>query len=578
VSRVAGGVASFAMLDDQRLRRILDIGRSVVAELDLESLLRRVLDEARALTGARYAALGVLDDQRVGLERFLTAGIDEPTRRQIGDLPRGRGVLGVLIRDPRPLRLRRVGDHPRSYGFPVGHPPMEAFLGVPIAVGGAAFGNLYLCEKASGAPFDEDDEEAIVLLAGWASVAIANARAYHGEHTRRSELEQLVRALEATTEIARAVGGETDLERVLELIVKRARALVEARGVLIMLRSHDELYVAAIAGDLAEGLLDVRIPLEGSVSGEVMATQRVERLVNVRDRLRFQLGQQLQASTGLFVPLVYRGEPLGVLSAFDRAGGEEFTREDERLLESFAASAATAVATAQSVASEGLRRSIEASERERQRWARELHDETLQELAGLRMLLNGARRSEDLAVVRRTLDTALEQLDTEVTGLRRMITDLRPAALDAFGIASALEALIQRVTSTSGLDIELDTSLPEAERLPAEVEDTVYRLVQETLTNVVKHAEARRVAIALSAREGTVELEIADDGRGFDPAAATGGFGLIGMRERVALAGGTFQLDTAPGAGTRVAVTVPIARGTPGRRAPGRLSGGAAEA
>lgn len=548
------------MLEEQRLRRILDVGRSVVAELDLEALLRRVLDEARALTGARYAALGVLDERHSELERFLTAGIDERTHRAIGELPRGRGVLGVLISDPRPLRLDHVGDHPRSYGFPLAHPPMETFLGVPIAVGGEAFGNLYLCEKEGGEPFDADDEEAIVLLAGWASVAIANARAYHGEHSRRSELEQLVRALEATTEIARAVGGETDLERVLELIVKRARALVEARGVLIMLREGDALRGAAVAGDLDDDLLGVRVPVEGSVSGEVMARQRVERLANVRDRLRFQLGQRLQASTGLFVPLVYRGSALGVLSAFDRRGGEEFTREDERLLESFAASAATAVATAQTVASEGLRRSIEASERERQRWARELHDETLQELAGLRVLLSGARRSDDVAAIRVTLDTALGQIDTEITGLRRLITDLRPATLDAFGIASALDGLAERVASTSGLEIAFDTDLPDGERLPSAIEDTVFRLVQEALTNVVKHAAAQTVRVTLAIQGESVELTVTDDGRGFDREAATAGFGLIGMRERAVLAGGVLQVDSSPGEGAAVTARIPLAQ------------------
>jgi len=551
------------MLDEQRLRRILDVGRSVVAELDLETLLRRVLDEARALTGARYAALGVLDERRRELERFLTAGIDEQSRREIGDLPRGRGVLGVLISDPRPLRLTRVGDHPRSYGFPLGHPRMETFLGVPIAVRGEAFGNLYLCEKEDGAPFDADDEEAIVLLAGWASVAIANARAYHGEHSRRSELEQLVRALEATTEIARAIGGETDLQRVLELIVKRARALVEARGVLIMLREGDDLRGAAVAGHLTSALLGMRIPMAGSVSGDVMARRRVERLANVRDRLRFQLGQQVEASTGLFVPLVYRGHALGVLSAFDRSGGEEFTREDERLLESFAASAATAVATAQTVASEGLRRSIEASERERQRWARELHDETLQELAGLKVLLSGARRSEDLAAIRRSLDGALEQIDTEITGLRRLITDLRPASLDTFGIVSALESLIERVTSTSGIEIAFEAQLRDGERLPAGIEDTLYRIVQETLTNVVKHAQADTVSVKLVEQDGSVELSVQDDGDGFDLAERTDGFGLLGMRERAALTGGALDVASKPGDGTRVTLRVSLADASP---------------
>jgi signal transduction histidine kinase len=554
------------MLDETRLRRILEVGRSVVSELELETLLQRVLDEARALTGARYAALGILDEQRRELERFLTVGIDPAAHAAIGDLPRGRGVLGVLITDPRPLRLDDVGEHVRSYGFPDAHPRMRTFLGVPVIVRGQAYGNLYLTEKESGEPFDADDEEAIVLLAGWASVAIANARSYDGELRRRHELEQAVRALEATTAIARAVGGETDLERVLELIAKRARALVEARGVLILLREGDELHVTALAGEVGDGLLGVRVPVEGSVSGTVMRERRVARLADVRAELRFALAEQVDASTGLFVPLVFRGRPLGVLCAFDR-GGERaaFTHEDELLLESFAASAATAVATAQSVASEGLRRSIEASERERQRWARELHDETLQELAGLKVLLAGARRARELGAVQATIETALEQIDTEIAGLRRLITDLRPAALDVFGTQSALEALAERIAATSGLDVALDVDVAHESGQPggrpaATIEDTLYRLVQEALTNVVKHADASRVEVTLREQDGTIEVAVADDGRGFDPAAGTDGFGLMGMRERVTLAGGRLAVESAAGAGTTVRASIPARR------------------
>ena len=208
------------------------MGRALVAELDLERLLHRVLEVAQELTGARYAALGVLDDRRERLERFLTIGIDEATHNAIGELPRGHGILGVLISDPRPLRLSDVGEHPQSYGFPLEHPPMHSFLGVPILVRGQAFGNLYLTEKAGG-EFDEADEEAVVVLAEWAAIAIENARLYRDVRGRRDELERAVTTLETTTAIARAVGGETDLQRILELIAKRGRALVAARAIVI---------------------------------------------------------------------------------------------------------------------------------------------------------------------------------------------------------------------------------------------------------------------------------------------------------------------------------------------------------
>ena len=229
---------------NQRLARLVEVGRSLVAELDLEVVLDRVLDVAREITGARYAALGILDERKEELEQFLTAGIDDERREQIGSLPRGRGVLGLLIRDPRPLRLNDVGAHPESYGFPPEHPPMKTFLGVPVIVRGEAWGNLYLTEKEGG-PFTEEDESALLILADWAAIAIQNARLYQGAEGRRAELERAVRGLEATLEIARALAGETELDRVLELIVKRGRALVEATGVVILLLEGDELTVAS---------------------------------------------------------------------------------------------------------------------------------------------------------------------------------------------------------------------------------------------------------------------------------------------------------------------------------------------
>jgi signal transduction histidine kinase len=561
------------MLDEQRLRRILAIGRAVVSELDPEALLQRVLADAQALTGARYAALGILDERHVELERFLTLGVSEEERRAIGELPRGRGVLGALIDDPRPLRIDDVAAHPRSYGFPFAHPRMRAFLGVPIIVGEEVFGNLYLSEKENEAPFDAADEEAVVLLASWASVAIVNARAFHSERDRREQLEQAVRALEATTAIVRAVGGETDLERVLELIVKRARALMDARGVLILLRAGAALRVVAVAGQLGDDLVDLEVPLEGSVSGAVMRSGRVQRLTDIRSQMRQTLAQRIHARSGMFVPLSFRGRRIGVLCAFDRAGGEQFRHEDEQLLESFAASAATAVATAQTVADEALRRSVEASERERKRWARELHDETLQELAGLKVLLAGARRSSDIDVVQRTLATAVEQIDTEISGLRRLITDLRPAALDAFGVKSALEGLAERVAATSGLDVELEIDLAyesgrARERLAAPVEDAVYRLVQEALTNAAKHADATCVAVSVQETADAVEVEVTDDGRGFDCDEEVEGFGLLGMRERVALTSGELTIASAPGVGTTVRAVVPSVRALSPRATP----------
>jgi signal transduction histidine kinase len=412
-------------------------------------------------------------------------------------------------------------------------------------------------------------------------VAIDNARAYRGEQARRRELEVAVHALEATTTIARAIGGETDLDRVLELIVKRARALVEARGLLILLREGDELVVAAMAGGLAAELPGTRVPLDGSVSGAVLRSGRPERLSNVQERLRFTLAEQVDARTGLMVPLVFRGRAVGVLAAFDRGGGdgesEEFSAEDEQMLESFAASAATAVASAQNVAAQSLRRSIESSERERQRWARELHDETLQELAGVMVLLSGARRREDQRALGQAVDGAVAQLTDSIAALRRLIADLRPAALDEIGTKVALEGLVERVAQTSGLKVSLHIDLAlEAGRASARhdpaVEAALYRIVQEALTNVVKHAGASRVDVrVVEDADGVVELAISDDGAGFDTEAEpTEGFGLIGMRERAELVGGALTVARGPRGGTIVRSSIPTAAAGPPGRSPTR--------
>ncbi len=304
---------------ERRLGRLLEVGRSLVAELEVDAVLERVLEAGRDLTGARYAAIGVLDEQRTALERFITLGIDDETHRAIGDLPSGRGVLGVLITDPRPLRVGDVGRHPQSFGFPPGHPPMSSFLGVPIVVRGQVYGNLYLTEKRDGS-FDADDEEVVVVLAEWAAVAIDNARAYSSAQSRRVELERAVRGLEATTAIAHILAGETDLDSVLELIVKRGRALADARAMVAFLPRGGELVVAALTGGLDHDLLGERIPLEGSVSGRVFRTGTAERLDDAASRLHGAFEKQTAANTGLFVPLRFRGRVLGVLAALDRLG------------------------------------------------------------------------------------------------------------------------------------------------------------------------------------------------------------------------------------------------------------------
>jgi signal transduction histidine kinase len=558
------GTESGGRLRDVHLRRLLEVGRSLVSDLDLESVLQTVLDAARDLTGARYAALGVLNDGGDGLERFLTLGIDGATRARIGDLPQGHGVLGVLIKHPQPLRLADVGSHPHSYGFPAGHPPMSTFLGVPIRIRDAVFGNLYLTDKDGGAEFDEDDEAAVVILAEWAGYAIANARLYRSATERRDELQRAVAGFEAALAVARAVGGETDLGRILELIVKRGRALVHARSMFVALESGGRLTLDAVAGELERSLEHQSVEIEHTPAADVLTFHQPIHLGG-RGAARVTLFEGVEARAALLVPLVYRGVAVGILGALDPvSGGDRFTSEDARILESFASSGATAVATGRNVAEERARRAIEASEAERRRWARELHDETLQDLASLKMILSTARRSDDEAKVGRILDQAIDQLTHGIAALRQLITDLRPPILDEAGIQPALEHLVERLGLVSDLDVRMHVDLAYERgrrtfRLAPAVEDALYRVVQEALNNVIKHARAKSVVVSIVEADDRIDIRIADDGVGLAGGRhGTSGFGLLGMQERIELIGGSVEVDGLASGGTEIRASVPV--------------------
>jgi len=414
---------------------LLEIARSVIGDLDLEIVLGRVLDSARRLTGARYAAMGILNDSRTSLARFVTAGIDDELRAQLGAPPTGHGLLGELIRDPRPLRVASVRRHPRSYGFPAGHPPMEGFLGVPIIVAGEPFGNLYLTDKEDGGAFTDADEKALVLLGDLAGVAIDHARRYSGSEAQRDELEHTVAALDATVSLARLLAGQTDLGVIVELVAKRGRALISARALVIeLLRDDDVLDVAFVAGAMEQSVNGRQVELKGSAAEIALQRGRPLRLQDELSRARMsdhgvgRLG--LQAQAALVVPLASGGRPLGVLVALDRLeAGPRFTADDERVLEAFAVSAAASIATAQLVASQGEGRRGAATAQERARWARKLDDETLPGLVALGLGLSEARRSGDAEVLCAAVDAAVTALEDERDGLHALIAELRPRGI-----------------------------------------------------------------------------------------------------------------------------------------------------
>ena len=275
------------------------------------------------------------------------------------------------------------------------------------------------------------------------------------------------------------------------------------------------------------------------------------------------------ATSALVVPLAFRAETRGLLVAFDRLGDDPaFDADDEHLLASFAASAAIAIATAQSVEHDRRRKTVEASEQERRRWARELHDETLQEMGALKVLLQGARQAGENEALRQAVDQAVDQIQLSISSLQGLITELRPAALDELGAGPALEALVKRVAATSGLDIDSQLDLAyEQGRVPTrhvpELESAIYRLVQESLTNIVKHAGAERVEVEVSEQDEQVRIRVHDDGRGFDPAASSEGFGLLGMRERIQMVGGELWVQSGAGEGTTVIASMPTERLAP---------------
>lgn len=553
---------------ESKLGGILDVAASVLSDLDLDRVLNRVAESARQIAGAQFSALGVMDESRSRLDRFITAGIDERTRHEIGRPPVGRGVLGELVSDCRPLRLDDVGQHPHSYGFPPGHPPMTSFLGVPVFVAGEPFGNLYLTNKEGGGPFTELDERAVILMAQFAGIAIDHARRYSSAESQRLELRSTVEALDATVQIAQAVGGETNLDSVLELVAKRGRALVSARALVIERVTDGRTFVAAAAGEVPAAILGREVDATGSVASSALRSLRTLRLEEDANRIRFQrygLGSLgFTADCGLVVPLVFRGQGYGVLIAIDRLDdGAAFDADDERLLEAFASSAATAIATAVSAQKERSRQWLAATEQERARWARELHDDTLQNLAALRLALSGQRRVDDLDAVRARLTELVDQLDTDIASLRALISDLRPATLDDLGLNAAIEVLADRAR-TQGLEVELQVQARRQEPRPrgaaTEVETAVYRITQEALSNARRHGGATSVRIRISEGESTIEASISDDGRGFDPTGRSSGFGLIGMRERAEILGGRLDVTSSSAQGTTVTAVLPVER------------------
>jgi signal transduction histidine kinase len=539
--------------DRDRLEKLVEAGIALTSELALEALLQRLVETAASLTGARYAALGVIDPSGQVLERFITTGLDEETRAAIGDLPRGRGILGVLIHDAEPLRLHDLGKDSRSVGFPPHHPPMRTFLGAPVLLRGTAYGNLYLTEKEGGGDFDDEDEELVVLLASQAAVAIENARLYESATHWSSQLQALI-------QVGNALALEIDPSRLLQLVARQLRELVSARMAVAWLPEGRELEVRAVDGGSAADLVGIRAGLESSKAGRVFREGRLHRVDSALDdpEIDQEVARRLGIRAALYVPLVSGTRTLGVLVAVDKEGPDiRFNDDDARVAELFADRAAVALELSGRVERHALQRILEGQELERRRLARELHDETGQALTSILLGLKSVETARGEDEVQAAVSELRELVAETLEDVRRLALELRPKALDDFGLEPALERLAQAFAEQTGIVVDVEARL--GTRLPGEVETVLYRIVQEALTNIVKHAQAERVSIVVRRRGDRVAAVIEDDGRGFAPGEARAdGLGLLGMRERLALVGGTIVIESGPGAGTTLVAEVPV--------------------
>lgn len=530
-----------------RVHALLEAVVSIESDLDLETVLRRIVEAAAALVDARYAALGVIGEHG-GLARFLPVGMTEDEVAAIGHWPKGRGVLGLLIKEPRCLRLDDIGAHPDSSGFPAGHPPMRGFLGVPIRVHDRVFGNLYLAEKAGG-EFDEDDESMVAALATAAGVAIENARLY--QEARRRE-----RWLEASAEVSTSLLSGTDPDEVLALVARRARRICDAAHGGVTLVRDGELVVEATDGWQAGSMYGRHFGIDEILPGQVFRTGESLAVADALEASR-RRHMPLRFPTGpmLMVPLGTGPAARGVLAVANAPGGPVFDDAARRLLEPFAAQAAVALELAE------RRRDTERLVvlEERDRIAKDLHDTVIQRLFAIAMTLMDAVRLLDRSDVGLRVQRAIDDLDDTVRQIRSTIFALQVEPGDE-ALRARLHRVIDRAAEGLGfavgvrLDGLIDTEVD------GEVGENLLAVLEEGLSNVVRHAHARRVGVSVDVGDEVV-LKITDDGVSVPPDGRRSG--LRNMAERAEGLDGTFAVRVPDGGGTELEWRVPPRPGEP---------------
>ncbi|WP_405103905.1 GAF domain-containing protein [Micromonospora sp. NBC_01412] len=527
----------------ERLRALLDAVVGIGTDLDLRSTLQRIVQSACELAGARYGALGVIGSDRL-LHDFIVHGIDPELHASIGDLPHGRGVLGLLIDDPHPVRMPDITKHPLSYGFPPNHPPMHSFLGVPVRIRDQVFGNLYLAEKQGAVEFTEDDEEIVVALAAAAGVAIENARLYALAHRRE-------RWLAATAEITSVLLGEVRRTDALTLVARRAREVAEAELAVVLLYDEDagEFTVEVVDGadERARELVGSVLPAAETAFAGSVTGRRHELVENLAEAAPWPA--PVTAGPAVVSPLAAADTLHGVLVIAygpDRGGA---TDDDVALLGSFAGQAALAMERARGQEERELLVVLE----DRERIARDLHDVVIQRLfaTGLQLQSGAMNARPDVA---KRINAAVDDLDATIRDIRRTIFELRTPMSAA--LRTEIREAVDVAAGSLGFRPTLELTGPIDSAVPEPIRPDLTAVLREALSNAVRHAEANRVAVAVRVDGGWVTVTVTDDGRGCDPAAARGG--LVNLRERAERHGGEFAVRPAIPRGTELHWTVPL--------------------
>ncbi len=528
-----------------RVRHLVDLNRSIVAELTLAAVLRRAVDVARTIARARYAALGVLGPEG-RLEQFIHVGMDDDTVRAIGQLPRGRGVLGALINDPRPIRLGSIGADPRSSGFPAAHPPMSSFLGVPIQSRGEIYGNLYLTDRLDADEFTAEDEELVQAVAATAGVAIENARLY--EESRRQQ-EWLRASAEISRELLQDSTATEILTRIADVVLRLATADVVT--VVFPGGTPPEMTVQIARGHQAQSLLGYSYPASDSLALEAMTSGHALRVDAVADGYVVHLQTAFEVGAVMACPLVGEDGVRAVVMVGRRTGSPAFSVEDLRMAEAFASHAAIALEL--SDRRESLRQL--AVLEDRHRIARDLHDHVIQRLFATGLSVQAAAvRSSDPDVASR-LQTAVDDMDDTIRQIRTSIFGLQ----ETHGATSPRAVMVDvasEVEPALGFAPDLRFAGPVDTVLGPDILEDVKAVLREGLTNVAKHADADHVRVSVSVSARHLTIEIIDDGT---TAPAPGGrrSGLANLARRAVLRSGALTL-THDGDGTTLRWTAAL--------------------